>query len=222
MRTAEVLSADNSGWLVLKGWIDSATHKVEVLPVDTKLAGEALYQTQVTSHSIMGAVIYNTGGILIDGGWIRILGSGGTKLNRSLPGWNKGKTFAEYGERPGFLLVADDVLGGFFAINGGALGNDPGQLYYLAPEKLEWEDLKMGYSDFKNFCFNGNLNKFYEMQRWSGWKNDIANLSGNQGFLFYPYLWTVEGKDISKTRRSVVPIEELYLAKSNVIKQFSH
>ena len=37
----------------------------------------------------MGAVIFETGGILIDEGWLRILGSGHPRLPRSLPDWNK-------------------------------------------------------------------------------------------------------------------------------------
>jgi hypothetical protein len=66
---------------------------------------------QLTTRSPMGAIMYTTGGILADDGWIRILGSGSTRLPRSLPDWNKGKTFITYGERAPFLLVADDAIG---------------------------------------------------------------------------------------------------------------
>lgn len=40
----------------------------------------ALLATQVTTRSPMGAVVYHTGGILVDHGWIRILGAGECKL----------------------------------------------------------------------------------------------------------------------------------------------
>ena len=40
----------------------------------------ALYKTQVTTRSPMGAIIYETMNILIDNGWIRILGSGNEKI----------------------------------------------------------------------------------------------------------------------------------------------
>jgi hypothetical protein len=86
----------------------------------------------------MGAIVYTTGGILVDNRWIRILGSGGAKLPRSLPEWNEGKAPAE-GEKPLFYLIADDVIGGFFAINGGAFGKDVGKVYYLTPDTLDWE-----------------------------------------------------------------------------------
>ena len=41
-------------------------------------------------RSPLGAVVYETGGILVDGGWLRILGSGNARLTRTLPGWNAG------------------------------------------------------------------------------------------------------------------------------------
>ena len=68
------------------------------------------------------------GGILIENGWIRILGSGSAKLNRSLPEWNLGKSYMEFGQTSPFLLVADDAIGGFFILNGGGLGNDFGKI----------------------------------------------------------------------------------------------
>ena len=81
-------------------------------------------------------------------------------MPRSLPGWNKGKSFKKYGDRPGFLLVADDAMGGFFALNGGQLGKDAGKVYYLSPDNLEWEPLELTYTEFLQFCFHGDLAKF--------------------------------------------------------------
>jgi hypothetical protein len=75
----------------------------------------------------MGAIVYETGGLLIDNGWLRLLGSGHDRLTRTLPSWNHERS-------AGYLLVGGDVIGGFFAINGGALGPDPSKLYYWAPE----------------------------------------------------------------------------------------
>ena len=77
---------------------------------------------QMPTSSPMGAVIYETGGILIHYGWLRILGSGSFKLPRGLMDWNFSKSFSESGEKPKYLLVADDVIGGYFALNGGSLG----------------------------------------------------------------------------------------------------
>jgi hypothetical protein len=156
----------------------------------------------------MGAIIYSTGGLLIDNGWIRVLGSGHARLNRTLPDWNKGKTIGEFGDRPAFLLIADDAVGGFFALNGGALGDNMGKVYYLAPDNLEWENLDMTYTDFLWFCFTGDLNEFYTGLRWTNWKEEVTKLNGNNTYNFYPFLWVKEGKDINKNSRKPVPVEE--------------
>ena len=138
------------------------------------------------------------------------MGSGNVKLNRTLPDWNKGKSLTEYGQAPSFLLVADDAAGGFFAINGGSLGADKGKLYYLSPDDLEWEPLDLTYSEFLNFCFNGDLTNFYKELRWKSWNKDVKSLDGNSVYSFFPYLFTKEGKDINKVTRNPVPVEEQF------------
>ena len=100
----ELINNSDPGWPLVKEWIDSAKNKVEILPADTIKAKEALYLTQVTTRSPMGSIIYLTGGILIDNGWIRILGSGSSKFNRSLPDWNKGKGFKNFGDPASFFI----------------------------------------------------------------------------------------------------------------------
>lgn len=211
MRTLdELINTDDPGWPILKEWIALAKNKVEILPCERAKADEALVNTQVNTRSLMGAIIYETGGLLIDNGWIRILGSGSNRLQRSLPAWNKGKTFQEYGEQPPYLLVADDAIGGFYAINGGFLGNDLGNMYFFSPDIPDWIPMKMGYTDFLLFCFETNMDEFYENLRWDGWRNDVTNLGGDSAYNFIPFLWTKEGKDINKVDRRVIPVEEVY------------
>jgi hypothetical protein len=211
MRTLEeLINKTDPAWPYVQEWIQASQNQVTVLPVTPSLATTALLQTQVTTHAPMGAIIFETGGLLIDHGWLRILGSGHPGMSRSLPAWNKDKSFQEYGETPGFLLIADDVLGGFFAINGGDLGTDLGHVYYLAPETLNWENLHVSYSDFLDWCFNGDMNEFYLHQRWDGWETAVAQMDGDHAFSFFPFLWTTAGKDISQISRKAVPIQELY------------
>lgn len=158
----------------------------------------------------MGSIIYKTGGLLVDNGWIRILGAGSPRLNRSLPEWNKGRSLKQYGEIAPFLLIADDAIGGFYLLNGGQLGKDLGKVYYFSPDNLEYEPLGLTYTEFLLFCFNTDLNKFYSGKRWLNWSEDVSKLDGNQTFSFYPFLWTKEGKDINKTSRKEVPVSEQY------------
>lgn len=211
MRTLqELVNTEDPGWPILQEWIKLAKNKVEVLPCDGQHAEEALIQTQVTTRSLMGAIVYETGGLLIDNGWIRILGSGSDRMKRTLPNWNLGKTFQKYGEAPPYLLVADDAIGGFFAINGGFLGKDAGNIYYFFPDMLKWVSLEVGYSEFLLFCFENDLDEFYAGLRWDDWQEDAAGLNGDYAYSFVPFLWSKEGKDINKTDRRAVPVQEVY------------
>lgn len=218
----ELINNTEPGWTLVSEWISSAKNKVEILTCDSAKAKDALYKTQITTRSPMGAIIYSTGGLLIDNGWIRILGSGHSKLDRTLPDWNKGKTFNEYGEAPSFLLIADDAVGGFFAINGGELGKDLGKVYYLSPDNLNWEPLELTYTEFLLFCFNHDLNKYYEGLRWKNWQEDVSTLDGNKVYNFYPFLWTKEGKNIDKNSRKQIPVEEQYSFNIDMRKQLEN
>ena len=207
----ELIDTKDSAWKLILEWKSAASNQVEILPRDESRAREALFQTQVTTRSPMGAMVYESGGVLVDGGWIRILGSGSQRFVRSLPSWNEGKTMGEYGMTSGYLLVADDAVGGFFAINGGSLGKKkPGTIYYLSPDNLEWESLDLSYTRFIQFCFSGDLNQFYKGLRWKEWKLDVSKLSPDRAFSFAPPLFTKEGKDIEKDSRRGVPAEELW------------
>jgi len=220
MKSAEeLIDKADPGWTIVQDWIKIAKNKVEVLPVDAVNAKEALYKTQVTTRSTMGAVVFMTGGILVDDGWIRILGSGNSKFNRTLPDWNKNKSFKEFGEKPSFLLIADDAIGGFYLLNGGGLGKDLGKVYYFSPDNLEYEPLDITYSEFLGFCFNNDLDKFYDGNRWDGWRKEVSKLKGDQVYNFYPFLWTAEGSDINKNTRNVIPIEEQYSLNLDLRKQ---
>ena len=208
---SELINKEDSGWELVQEWIKGASNKIEVLPKQQQKAEIALIQLQVTTRSPMGAVVYESGGILVDDGWIRILGSGSEKLNRSIMEWNRGKSFSCEGEQPSFLLIADDVLGGFFAINAGAFGQDEvGKVFYFSPDNLEWEPLGVGYSDFLVFCFSGDINKFYEGLRWSNWREEVSKVDGKYGISCYPFLWAAEGKDLNKVSRKAVPMQELW------------
>ncbi len=174
----------------------------------------------MTTRSPMGAVVYETGGLLIDGGWLRVLGSGHPRLPRTLPGWNKGRTWIEEQSAPPLLVVADDVVGGSFAINGGALDGPQGLVHYFAPDRLAWESLDKGYSDFLRWALLGDLEKFYEGQRWPDWRADVARLAGDQAFSIYPFLWA-EGPPIEERARKAVPMAEVFELQFDILRQMA-
>ena len=217
----ELINKEDPGWDLIKEWFANAKNQFEILSKDNAKAEAELVKAQVTTRSFMGAVIYETGGILIDYGWLRILGSGNPKLDRGLVEWNKGKTFDSDGEPPRYLLVADDVIGGFFAINAGSLGNEPGNVYYLAPDSLEWESLGCGYSDFLRWAFNGDIQQFYQSFKWSTWKEDTEKINGNQTFSFVPFLWAEHDSMESRDKRAV-PTEEIFALMLEIQRTFSN
>jgi len=111
--------------------------------------------------------------------------------------------------------VADDAAGGFFALNGGALGDDPGMMYYRSPDSLEWEPLDLGYSAFLQAMLGGQIQDFYASLRWPDWRADIRALGPDQCYSFYPFLWTQEGSAATSSRKAVDVAEHYALTAGN-------
>jgi len=207
----ELLEKNESAWPMVQAWLSAAKNPVEVLPPDLAHRDEALFDTQVTTRSPVGAVLYHTGGLLIDHGWLRFLGSGHKRFPRSMPAWNKGRSTNSAGKSLGFWLIADDVVGGFFALDGGAFGPANGQVFYFAPDGLRWEPMNgINYSQFLVWSFSPNLGQFYQSMRWVGWESEVSSLRGDQAFSFYPLLCTAEGKTIEKCTRKPCPVAEIF------------
>ena len=206
----QLIEREEPAWPLVQRWIADAKNSVEVLPTDRGRAESVLHAVQVTTRSPMGAVAYETGGISVDRGWVRILGAGGPRMDGDLAAWNGLGANAILARIEGAFLVAHDVLGGFFALNGGALGPARGNVFYFAPDSLEWEDMQGGYSQFLGWLFAGDLAGYYGDYRWPGWEDDVRALSFDRGFSIYPFLWTKEGRDVAAQSRRPVPMKELW------------
>lgn len=209
MKTHSELVSESSAWEGLKDLLESAKNPVTILETTPEAGEQALWHIQVSTNSYMGALLYHTGGLLIDGGWVRVLGAGSLIL-RSLPSWNMDRTMSAPGQIGGSLLVADDVLGGLFAINGGGLGDDLGNIYYFAPDALSWEPLDISYTGLIEFLINGDLSEFYGADRFDGWEEVVRTLDPNQGLSCVPPLWTEEAKDCENISRKAVSMDELF------------
>ena len=68
----------------------------------------------------------------------------------------------------------------------------------------------MGYSQFLAWALSASPKHFYEDKYWIGWESEVASLSGDKAFSFYPFLWTSEGKNIAACSRKPCPIAEIY------------
>lgn len=207
MRTArELIEVDDPAWPELAAAIESSPSPVQLLPVSRVEGERVIERLQVTARSVLGALALECGGILVDHGWLRILGGGADGIPDVATINGLATTPAE---PPGSLLVALDVLGGRFAIDGGGLGLAPGHVCYFAPDQLRWEDLDVGHGEFVHAMIGGATGQFYDGLRWSGWEEDCANLPLGQGFSLYPPPFATQGQDLESVSRRPVPMGEL-------------
>ena len=141
----------------------------EIVPVDDAAGAARLAELQITVRSPMGAAVRNAEAIVVDHGWLRVLGAGGTERLRD--GVN------EWSERTGLLVVAHDAAGGFFSWD-----EERGVLYH-APDTREAEEMGgRAYSPWLEGMLTGNLATFYAGERWPGWEAATAALTGDEGF----------------------------------------
>jgi hypothetical protein len=216
----DLLDDHEPAWPLVKEWISQAKCPVEILPASDPQRAEALVATQVTTRSPMGAVIYETGGLLVDHGWLRVLGSGHLRLPRSLPEWNRHCTGFGSEPPPGLFLIADDVIGGLFAIDGGALGIGQEQVGYFAPDSLKWEGTSLKYSGFIDWCLSGKLGEYYKDYRWTGWEKDLKSLPGDRGYSIAPPP-IFKGVPFIERNRKAILMKELYGFYQDLAKQIA-
>jgi hypothetical protein len=173
---------------------------------------------------MLGTLAYRTGGLLIDGGYLRILGSGGERIGGGLREWN-----ASLGGRvldppiSQYLLVAYDVLGGFFAVNGGGLPGPVGRISYWAPDTVTWEPTEFGHGDFVAWALSSDAAAFYDGYRWAGWRDEVAAVGPDEAISMYPPLGLragdIGGEDIDARTRRPVPAAELWTFTHEIARQ---
>ncbi|BBK78764.1 DUF2625 family protein [Clostridium butyricum] len=173
---------------------------------------------QVTSKSALGSIILNTSGIVIDN-WIRILGHD-SNTNRGILSYNSIGENGVATQVDKMLIVADDVVGGLFALNAGKFSEGIGEVWYFAPDTLDWESLEMHYSEFIAWIAQGNIDEFYSIMRWSTWKEECKNVKFNEAILIYPFLWSNEIQ-LEKADKKIVQAEELLKINQEYSKKFN-
>ena len=201
----QLVVRDGSALPVLLEWAREATNGLHVRPPDAAIAAETLVEMQVSTASPLGALAYHTGGIAVHDGFLRVLGSA---EDRSLRDHNHAAGALD----DGYVLVADDVLGGFFAMNHGGFAGPDGAIHYLPPDKLDWADLGADYGDFLHWCFSGDLAGFYAELGWSRWlTEDLPDW--DETWAFDPLPWTQGGADLAALSRQTVPVDAVWRAK---------
>ncbi|MFC8509534.1 DUF2625 domain-containing protein [Streptomyces sp. NPDC057411] len=228
---SDLIDVEEPAWPELREVIDAAPMSVEVLPADGGLGEVSLLQLQVTARSYLGAVVLHCGGLLVDGGWLRVLGSPVAGSVHGVPSLARANRFPgafdpAWRADPG-LVVAQDVLGGVFVLNGADPAGHgrpgaPGEMAYFAPDALGWEPLGAGHSTWLTWLLSGGLDEFYENLRWPGWEEEVGALNGDQGLTLYPPLWSAEARqDLSATSRRAVPMAELLGVARDSVRQLN-
>ena len=192
----------NPAWPDVQEWLRAGTLPLEILPPDPQRRDVVLGNVGVSLSSALGAILFETGGLLVDQGWIRILGCGHPRLPRTA-----------WVEKP-LVHVGDDAVGGFFALHPPA-----GGVRYLAPDTLEWEDMEIGYSAWLRWCLSDGVATFYKDYRAPDWPDRVRTLKADQGFMIYPFPWAQEGGAIPDRTWKPVPMSELYAMTLDLRKQ---
>ena len=199
-------SIDNGLWEELNKMFCNSNRNIMLSRVKMSNGQDALDALKITSKSALGSVIFNTAGITVDN-WIRVLGSENEE-NRGILSYNKIGEDGVAKNIDKMLIVADDVVGGVFALNAGKFSVGIGDVWYFAPDTLQWESLEMKYSEFISWIAIGNTDEFYRTLRWSKWKDDVCNVTFDEAILIYPFLWSNE-IEIEMAEKKLVPVEEL-------------
>lgn len=224
----ELANVDDPAWPALREAVASSAVPVHVLPAVPEEGRRCLLQMQVTAGSMLGALALNSGGLVLDEGWVRVFG-GGSDASGGLPGLAQVNrfpaTFDPAWHPATGLVVGQDALGGVFALNGhdpaaADRPGVPGQMIYFAPDTLTWEAMDMGHSVWVSWLLSGRLETFYDGLRWHGWREEAAALAFSQGISVYPFLWSKDAhSDLAATSRRPVPMREVLGVAADFARQ---
>jgi hypothetical protein len=215
---AELVDVPNPSWPVLTDDLAGSFTSCVVLPPDQARCRATLLQLQVTARSPLGAITLNTGGILVHDGWLRVYGGsgGGPHGLPSMAEINGFPDEVEQGWSPSAgLVVAHDVLGGVFALNGAAphqhgRPGGPGGVVYFSPMTLTWQDMELGHGQWLTWLLDGGAASHYYDVLWPTWRAEVADLGLRDGISVYPFLWSEQARqDMAGTTRKPAPLNQL-------------
>lgn len=207
-RVEELTDVPDPAWEAIR-YLADQNPSTTVVDSNPKQNHEVLWRLQVTARSFLGAMALNSGGVLADHGWFRLLGGGSPHLADLAAANGLGEP-KDDAVQPPCLLVGYDALGGRFAIDGGALGVGAGEVCFFGPDSLAWEGLGGGHADFVSAAISGQLADTFSALRWSGWQEEVGRLLPDQGLAAYPPPFSREGQEIGAASRRTVPIQELF------------
>ncbi|MFG1997290.1 DUF2625 family protein [Actinoplanes sp. NPDC048988] len=186
----DVVEDHHAAWQALAELLTRSFAAPRILPADQETALASVRQLHVAASSPLGALALNSGGILLHDGWLRIFG-GSPSPDECLPSILEVNDFPAAADDLWVpiagLIVAHDVLGGVFFLNGlrPAAGRPgvPGEVIYFDPSSLRWRRMRMSHGEWLDWCLSGDLPHFYNRRLWPGWREDVLALRADQGIV---------------------------------------
>jgi hypothetical protein len=213
----DVLDDVQPSWPALVAVLSRSFAAPRILEADEEKARSSFRQLDVAASSPLGAIALNCGGILLYDGWLRIFG-GSPCYEVGLPSIAQINAFPAQVDRTWTptegLIVAHDVLGGVFLLNGLRPGAGrpgvPGELIYFDPRALDWTRMRMSHSEWLSWCVSGELPDFYGRSLWPRWREDVRALRADQGIAVRPELWSDEAPAAeADVTRSAAPMADI-------------
>lgn len=186
----ELCEVSDPAWPELQARIAAAPNAAVLLPADPERAKRCVEGVQAPVSTVLGAVAFHVGGLMIDDGWLRLIGCGHARMRAGLLEWNG---LAGPGSFPGIggaVIVGHDVLGGVFAVNGGGLFGELGEVNYWDPRAVAWAPLGVKYPSFLVWALEGDLGQLYADCRWEDWDRDLSAVTGDQAIVRTPPPWS--------------------------------
>lgn len=96
----ELTQVDDPAWPQLQEAFTGSGVSVRVLAPEPEEGRRCLAQLQVTARSTLGALALNCGGLVLDGGWVRVFG-GGSPAHGGCRAWPGSTAFPLLPTTPG-------------------------------------------------------------------------------------------------------------------------
>jgi len=204
----DLVRVKNPAWPYFELLASRSNNAIQIYPGELYDGLQTLYRLQMTASSMLGGIVLNCGALTVDYGWIKVLGSGAP----GLPGVADANGLAQVPPEAGLdrtgMVVAVDVLGGQFAIDGGGLGVKPGEVCYWNPSTMSWVGLGAGHTSLVEWLLTGDHTNFYAGLRWDGWQDETSTLDISEGISVYPFAWSEEFHTHELSRKAV-PLSEI-------------
>ncbi|MDO5479580.1 MAG: DUF2625 family protein [Clostridia bacterium] len=190
-------------WKEIKRNIDEAENTISINYSEFKSLG-AIDELKINPQSTLGSFLQHIDSFVVNG-YLRMTNG---NINRAGNiATITGKIREQYGYEK-IMVIANDIWGGFFAINNGELSNNIEEIWYFSPDTLGWENTEKNYTEFLEWVCSGDVEYYYSEWMWDNMENEIKDFSNSDGIFTYPFLWADE-YELTTAKRNRAPWFEI-------------